>query len=76
VLSLEDKTVGSGTSVDAKITYASSSPDVICVLCIFCIRTNTHLNCAAVYYSTTYFKISMWNSCQEQLGMNTEICRL
>jgi hypothetical protein len=42
-------------------------------LCIRCICTNTHLNCAVVYYSTICFKISLWNSYQEQLEMDTEI---
>jgi hypothetical protein len=35
----------------------------------------THFNCAVVYYSTVCFKFSVWNLYQEQLEMDSEICR-
>jgi hypothetical protein len=40
------------------------------------IRTNTHLNCAVACHSTIYLSTSVRSSYQEQMEMDTEICRL
>jgi hypothetical protein len=33
---------------------------------------NFHISCAVVHYSTICFRISVWNSCQVHLEMDTE----
>jgi hypothetical protein len=67
--------VGLKTSVDGKFTYASSNPDIgICIfLMLTYISTDAHLNCWAVFYSSTCYEIFMQNSYQEQLEMCDKI---
>jgi hypothetical protein len=38
--------------------------------------TNNYLKCAVLHYSTLCINIFVWKSYQEQLEMDTEICRL